>query len=746
MAANNINIVIGADIEKLQKGFQDAVKIAGASGDKINSKLEATAKAIEKDFERIASSANTKRAVTQLQNLALKVQALGPEFQDMADKIIRSAGGIKDSVGDVSAQIDYFASDTRRIDAVISAAQGVAGAFGIAEGAAALFGSENEELKKSMQKVQGAIALLNGLQAVQNVLQQESAFRTGLAAAAQEVLKIKTYAAASAMNAFKVALIGTGIGAAVLLVASLAGAFSDTSKMTKEASEAQKKYNDELTKLRQERAQLEQGEEKYARNELQRVSERLKNNQSELNAFQSYRSQYLKGLKSLGVEELSSDKAKAEEKLKQLVLTNEQLLVEKLKLEQKIQKIDAESSSKQLKKTEDAGKEATKKKLEVLSSQYELTLSNLKREESAALMTAKTEAEKAQIQFDYSQILLDEKAKYLKSQEALKSKEEKNAQGLKDALQIIANEQVVNENNFAKQMESIKQKEVDDNKKKVQDYEKSQNEKQAFIDQSSKKELDAINNFYQEKENVTTKEFQNGLISEKEYNNAILQLQLQRAKNTLQALKDAGVKNLAETEKQIIELEGKIKEGGLKLDDASKKFADTVNNSLQSIATSGFEGIGESLGQSILKGTSVMESAFQIVLESVANFIESYGKAMVAYGVAALAADAAIKSMNPAAAIIAGTALIATSVVVRNVQASGVQAFADGGIVSGPTLGLMGEYPGAASNPEVIAPLDRLKSLIGGGGDSGGYVAETRISGRDLAVVLKRYERDAQRG
>ena len=50
MAENKINIVIGADIEKLKKGFQDAVKITGASGNQINSKLEATAKAIEKDF------------------------------------------------------------------------------------------------------------------------------------------------------------------------------------------------------------------------------------------------------------------------------------------------------------------------------------------------------------------------------------------------------------------------------------------------------------------------------------------------------------------------------------------------------------------------------------------------------------------------------------------------------------------------------------------------------------------------
>jgi len=48
------------------------------------------------------------------------------------------------------------------------------------------------------------------------------------------------------------------------------------------------------------------------------------------------------------------------------------------------------------------------------------------------------------------------------------------------------------------------------------------------------------------------------------------------------------------------------------------------------------------------------------------------------------------------------------------IAAAPIPQFADGGIVSGPTMGLMGEYSGARSNPEVIAPLDKLKSIMGG--------------------------------
>ena len=51
-----------------------------------------------------------------------------------------------------------------------------------------------------------------------------------------------------------------------------------------------------------------------------------------------------------------------------------------------------------------------------------------------------------------------------------------------------------------------------------------------------------------------------------------------------------------------------------------------------------------------------------------------------------------------------------------------VPSFADGGLIYGETLARVGEYPGAASNPEVIAPLNKLKGLIGDGGVGGGTV------------------------
>ena len=77
----------------------------------------------------------------------------------------------------------------------------------------------------------------------------------------------------------------------------------------------------------------------------------------------------------------------------------------------------------------------------------------------------------------------------------------------------------------------------------------------------------------------------------------------------------------------------------------------------------------------------------------------------------------------------------------------GMSKFADGGIAYGPTIGIFGEYAGASHNPEVVAPLDKLRGLLpaGGVGVQGGTV-EFRIKGRSLEGVLRKRERLMQRG
>lgn len=87
----------------------------------------------------------------------------------------------------------------------------------------------------------------------------------------------------------------------------------------------------------------------------------------------------------------------------------------------------------------------------------------------------------------------------------------------------------------------------------------------------------------------------------------------------------------------------------------------------------------------------------------------------------------------------AATGLAQLTAIVASVK--NLPKFADGGIAYGPTVGLFGEYAGASTNPEVVAPLDRLKSLITPASEGGGriYCEDITIDAGKLRLAM-RYE------
>lgn len=109
-------------------------------------------------------------------------------------------------------------------------------------------------------------------------------------------------------------------------------------------------------------------------------------------------------------------------------------------------------------------------------------------------------------------------------------------------------------------------------------------------------------------------------------------------------------------------------------------------------------------------------------------------------------ANAAAKTMSahasiPWVGIAIGAAMVGTLIAVM----ASLPKFADGGIAYGPTLGIFGEYAGASHNPEVVAPLDRLRALLGESDGAGGKV-EFKVKGRRLVGVLEREGSIRKRG
>lgn len=128
------------------------------------------------DYEIAGRSMRTELMLMTEQLATMKMEGL--EDSEAFRELSLRAGEMRDAFDDARSEVKKLASDTKALDQLISVAEGLAGAYTAIEGASALMGVENEELQQTFVKLQAAMAVLNGLRSIQNVLQKESAAYT----------------------------------------------------------------------------------------------------------------------------------------------------------------------------------------------------------------------------------------------------------------------------------------------------------------------------------------------------------------------------------------------------------------------------------------------------------------------------------------------------------------------------------------------------------------------------------------
>lgn len=154
-----------------------------------------------------------------------------------------------------------------------------------------------------------------------------------------------------------------------------------------------------------------------------------------------------------------------------------------------------------------------------------------------------------------------------------------------------------------------------------------------------------------------------------------------------------------------------------------------VQNTLSSLAGS-FSTLGEAIGGTAGEVAAWASQTLAAIAEVIPQIIALNTANQAAAMGEATKAGAGVPFPANLIAIAAGVAAVVASF-------AAMPKFAAGGIAYGPTMGLFGEYPGAANNPEVVAPLSRLRSLLGTDNQQGGKV-EFKIQGRQLVGVLAR--------
>jgi len=191
-------------------------------------------------------------------------------------------------------------------------------------------------------------------------------------------------------------------------------------------------------------------------------------------------------------------------------------------------------------------------------------------------------------------------------------------------------------------------------------------------------------------------------------------------------------------EEKVTNLITKLQELGVSMEDI-KELAYSMG---ESVATS-----FSNMGGAMIDSLNLAENGFQGFVKSMLT--------MVLDMISMLLANAVASAISAAVVAAGGTGFAAPftmpmfiSTMVGGVTAAfaAIPKFADGGIVSGTTLGMMGEYTGAKQNPEVIAPLNKLEGMLGTKQPQQVNVGgEFRIQGQDLVVALQRADRNRGR-
>lgn len=194
---------------------------------------------------------------------------------------------------------------------------------------------------------------------------------------------------------------------------------------------------------------------------------------------------------------------------------------------------------------------------------------------------------------------------------------------------------------------------------------------------------------------------------------------------------------------------------------ALQQLSMNINASMAGAMANVIGGWAELTGAALAGATVSFESFGQVALQAITGFMKQMGMQMTEMGVAKIATDALIAVPGGGPALVAaGTALIVAASMAStlankspmngasgvgnsgqmrgtNKRNQGTIKLASGGIAYGPTLATIGDNKGARYNPEVVAPLDKLKSLMGGGA-GGDVTVHGQLYGETILLSSRR--------
>jgi len=217
-----------------------------------------------------AASSRIGELEDKLFDLAIAGQRNTQEFKDTIAEVTR----LKRAVFEVDQQVDSYVERSRGLATVVQNVELIGNAFQIAEGASAIFGDESKELEEALIRLNGILAITNGLSQVRTILLEQNAKKTGIAAVAQRAYSFAINQSTGALNKFRAALLASGAGAILAAVGLLVAYWEDIKELIGGASsEANNLLSIQEKKTQEAKNQLDLLESQDNQLKLQGLSE-----------------------------------------------------------------------------------------------------------------------------------------------------------------------------------------------------------------------------------------------------------------------------------------------------------------------------------------------------------------------------------------------------------------------------------------------------------------------------------------
>lgn len=206
--------------------------------------------ALDEALKRISSnSVQLQKFIRDLKRELEKGDLPAKEYQKLSESILEAEGALRELKE--TEQVRQKAFTASNLEVVADAAGVLANGYQAAVAATQLFGIENEDLLKSIAKLQAIMALTNSLESISNTLKGNSialvrgqAIADGLATRAKTLYTTAVNISSTALGRFKLALAATGIGLAIVAVAALIQNWDKLAGSVNRISEEQKLYNE----------------------------------------------------------------------------------------------------------------------------------------------------------------------------------------------------------------------------------------------------------------------------------------------------------------------------------------------------------------------------------------------------------------------------------------------------------------------------------------------------------------------